>query len=134
MKQFVKNSAMLMTLVVIGIACSSSSKGEAEGETVDSVALANFLTADVMAIVDNKCIGCHKPDSKNEDAKEELIWAELPTMKQMHLAKKLYAMQEVLEDGEMPPEKAIKKYPNIKLTDEEVMTLMKWTESLLADM
>ncbi len=77
-------------------------------------------------------MSCHNPDSKNDKAKDELIWQDLPTMKKPFLAKKLYGVQEVLEDGEMPPEKFLSKYPDKELTKEESEILYKWTEELLA--
>lgn len=121
-------------VIIMSMACSKSAKEEKTAEVAsDSSALVSFPD-EVMAIIENKCLGCHKPDSKNEDAKEDLIWEDLPGMKKGELAKIMFEIQEVLEDGEMPPEKMLAKFPDKKLTDEEVATLMAWTETTLAGM
>lgn len=84
---------------------------------------------DVQAIIDAKCMGCHKPDSRNTKAKEKLQWASVANMnkeEQEHLVGELF---EVLEDGKMPPKKALERRPQMKLTDEETKTLLAWVEA-----
>ena len=114
--------------LAIGVSSCSTKKNQAEADQPE--ALFEY-PENVMAIVDSKCMGCHNPDSKNDKAKEELIWAELPTMKKVFLGKKLYAIQEVLDADEMPPEKFLAKYPDKKLTPEESAIIYKWTEEVL---
>ncbi|GAB5523785.1 MAG: hypothetical protein Roseis2KO_16570 [Roseivirga sp.] len=84
---------------------------------------------DVQVIIDAKCMGCHKPDSRNTKAKEKLQWASVAKMnkeEQEHLVDELF---EVLEDGKMPPKKALERRPQMKLTDEETKTLLAWAEA-----
>ncbi len=84
---------------------------------------------DVQTIIDAKCMGCHKPDSRNTKAKEKLQWASVAKMnkeEQEHLVAELF---EVLEDGKMPPKKALERRPQMKLTDEETKTLLAWAEA-----
>ena len=38
------------------------------------------LPADVKAVVDNKCYGCHSVDGQSDDAKEGLMWDSIPTI------------------------------------------------------
>lgn len=84
---------------------------------------------DVQTIIDAKCMGCHKPDSRNTKAKEKLQWASVAKMnkeEQEHLVDELF---EVLEDGKMPPKKALERRPQMKLTDDETKTLLAWAEA-----
>lgn len=84
---------------------------------------------DVQTIIDAKCMGCHKPDSRNTKAKEKLQWASVAKMnkeEQEHLVDELF---EVLEDGKMPPKKTLERRPQMKLTDEETKTLLAWVEA-----
>ena len=37
-------------------------------------------------------------------------------------------MFEVLEDGKMPPERMVERFPEMKLTEEETKTLLAWVE------
>jgi mono/diheme cytochrome c family protein len=85
----------------------------------------------VMAIIDAKCMGCHKPDAKSEKGRDALQWEMLPKMANDSLSHALNEILEVLEEGEMPPAKAIERFPNLKLTDEEITALTSWAESEL---
>jgi hypothetical protein len=83
---------------------------------------------DVMAIIENKCMGCHNPDAKNEKAREKLQWAQLAKMETEDLISKLDALFEVLEEGEMPPAKMLERNPEKKLTDQETLILQNWAD------
>ena len=83
----------------------------------------------VKEIIEAKCMGCHKPDSRNTKAKEKLQWelvAKMDKEEQEHLVNEMF---EVLEDGKMPPKKAVERRPQLKLTDEETKTLLAWMEA-----
>ncbi len=84
---------------------------------------------DVKAIIDAKCMGCHKPDSRNTKAKEKLQWASVAKMNKEEQDHFIDEMFEVLEDGKMPPKKALERRPQMKLTDEETKTLLAWVEA-----
>ena len=82
----------------------------------------------VKAIIDAKCMGCHKPGARNEKARKKLQWEKVSKMnneEQEHLVKELF---EVLEDGKMPPKRAVERRPQMKLTDDETKTLLAWVE------
>ena len=84
---------------------------------------------DVKTIIDAKCTGCHKPDARNEKAREKLQWVKVPKMnkeEQEHLIAELF---EVLEDNKMPPKKMQERFPDRKLTEEETKTLLAWVET-----
>lgn len=85
------------------------------------------LPANVKAVVDQKCYGCHNVNSKNEKAKAKLDWDEVGKMKR---SKRMVAMDEiaeVLEKGEMPPKKFLENKPEAKLSEAELATLLDWS-------
>ncbi len=83
---------------------------------------------DIQEIIDNKCMGCHKPDSRNNKAKEKLQWELVSKMNKEDQEHFIDEMFEVLEDGKMPPKKAVERRPQMKLTDEETKLLITWVE------
>lgn len=86
------------------------------------------IDAKVKPIIDAKCLGCHSADSKNEKAKEKLIWANLSTMDKKAAAAALDEVVEVIEKNEMPPAKFLERYPDKKLTEKEAKSLRKWAD------
>jgi hypothetical protein len=86
------------------------------------------LPDDINKIVEKSCYGCHNTDSKNEDAKEELDFNTLSDLKKVKKITTLRDIAEVLEEGEMPPEKFLEKYPDRKPTEKAKATLIKWAK------
>ncbi len=86
------------------------------------------IDAKVKPIIDAKCVGCHSADSKNEKAKEKLIWANLSTMEKKAVASILDEVVEVMEKGEMPPAKFLERFPDKKLTEKETKSIRKWAD------
>ena len=123
----------LLIISCVSISCSKKAKKESREKLEEKTDMVVF-SDDVMAIIQNKCIGCHKPDSKNHKAKEELIWEELPTMQVVFLRKKLNDLKYVLAEGEMPPQKMLDKYPDKKLTEQETEILSNWVKTSLASL
>jgi mono/diheme cytochrome c family protein len=85
------------------------------------------LPDNVKAVVDQKCYGCHNVNSKNEKGKAKLDWDALDKMKK---SKRLAAMDkiaEVLEKGEMPPQKFLDNKPEAKLSESDLATLKEWS-------
>lgn len=86
------------------------------------------ITGQVKEIIEAKCMGCHKPDARNEKAREKLQWVKVPDMneeEQKHLVAEMF---EVLEDGKMPPKRTVERRPQMKLTDKETQVLLAWVE------
>jgi cytochrome c551/c552 len=80
----------------------------------------------IQVIIDAKCMNCHKPDARNEKAREKLQWEKVTafsTEEQLHFINEMF---EVLEEGKMPPAKSIERNPDMKLTDEETKSLLAW--------
>jgi mono/diheme cytochrome c family protein len=85
------------------------------------------IPANVKAVIDQKCYGCHNANSKNDKAKAKLDWDALSKMKK---AKRMAAMDEiaeVLEKGEMPPKKFLDFKPEAKLSESDLTTLKEWS-------
>jgi cytochrome c551/c552 len=83
----------------------------------------------IQTIIDAKCMGCHKPDARNEKAREKLQWekvAAMNTEEQTHLIAELF---ETLEEGKMPPPKMVERNPDMKLSDDETKQLLTWVEA-----
>jgi mono/diheme cytochrome c family protein len=97
--------------------------------TTDPTPQEGFMPANVKAVVDAKCYGCHNASSKNDKAKAALDWDALGKLKK---AKRMAAMdeiKEVLENGEMPPKKFLEFKPEAKLSDADVATLKEWSNA-----
>ncbi len=86
------------------------------------------IPADIQQIIDNSCFGCHNSDSKNDKGKKKLQFDKLADLKTYKLVGKLADISDVVSEGDMPPEKAVKKYPEIKLSDEDKATLVDWAK------
>jgi hypothetical protein len=87
----------------------------------------------VQTIIKNKCFDCHNSHSKSIKGKMKLRFDKMSDLKTHKLLAKLDNISESVTDGDMPPKKAIKKYPDLKLTPEEVKTLTDWAGGLIKD-
>jgi uncharacterized membrane protein len=86
------------------------------------------MSESVKPVIEKKCGGCHSADSKNEKAKEKLIWANLSAMDNKAAASILDEVVEVVEKGEMPPAKFLERFPDNKLTEKESKAIAKWAD------
>jgi hypothetical protein len=87
-----------------------------------------FYPSDVRKVVENKCYSCHSVKGKSQDARDALMWDSLPSLSKSGMVGTLDEIIEVLQDNIMPPESAVKKYPEMKLQDAEKKTLLTWAE------
>jgi len=90
--------------------------------------------ADVKAVIDNKCYGCHSKDGKSEEAKAKMMWDSIPLYPKVRQIAVLDDISEVLEKGEMPPEKMIEMHPEAALTPDQKALLKKWAETTADDL
>ena len=91
------------------------------------LAMSPDMPANVKAIVDQKCYGCHNADSKNEKGKAKLDWDALEAAKKSKAMATMGKVSEVLTEGTMPPAKFLENKPEGKLTEAELATLMEWS-------
>ncbi len=82
----------------------------------------------VQSIIQNKCYDCHHSASKNKKGKMKLNFDKLNSLKVYKLVSKLDNISESVSEREMPPKKAIAKYPELKMTDQEIETLKSWAD------
>lgn len=94
---------------------------------LETPAAAADLPADVKAVVDKKCYGCHNANSKNEKGKAKLDWDALAKQKKSKRVGTMGKISEVLEKGEMPPKKFLENKPEAALSEAELATLVAWS-------
>jgi len=85
------------------------------------------LPANVKAVVDQKCYGCHNANSKNEKGKAKLDWDAVDKMKKSKRMAAMEKISEVLAKGEMPPTKFLANKPEAALSETELATLVEWS-------
>jgi len=126
MKNLIKTSATLFTVLLISSAFVPRAIGPITPENQGDAGIE--IAGKVKEIIEAKCMNCHKPDARNEKAREKLQWVKVPEMdqeEQEHLIAELF---ETLEEGKMPPKRTVERRPEMKLTDEETKILMAWVE------
>ena len=84
---------------------------------------------DVKKVIDNKCFGCHNPDSRSEKAKGKLDWTLLPGLEKSVQVSKLDKVIEELDKGEMPPKKMIEMHPEAKISEADSKILKDWAQA-----
>ena len=124
MKSFLITFGTLMTFAFLLMNFTTKDKA-----TPTASASGDFeIPADIQAIIDNSCYGCHNADSDDEKGKKKLQFDQLAHLKTYKLVGKLADISDVVNEGDMPPKKAVKKYPEIKLSDEDKTKLADWAK------
>ena len=82
----------------------------------------------VKEVIDKSCYGCHSEKGKSDDAKEALRWDKMAEYDKAKLVSIMDEIIEVIEKQEMPPKKMIEKKPDMKPTEKEYATLLKWAD------
>lgn len=120
----------LALIVLLGVSTAFISKPSIDStEPVKTVQDSKIeLPDNVKAIVEAKCMNCHKPDARNEKAREKLQWVKVPEMNKEEQEHFIAEMFEVLEEGKMPPARMVERNPDMKLTEDESKALMDWVE------
>ncbi len=84
------------------------------------------IPENVKAVLDSKCYGCHNMEAKADKAKEKLLLDKLNDLSKAKLISALSEIEEVVEEGKMPPEKFLEKYPDKELSSDEGMLIKEW--------
>jgi len=116
--------SIFVLVIIIGFLFIQSSPVNPSGQKSRSI-----YTAEIKKLIDKKCYGCHSVNGKSQDAKDALMWDSLPNLQKSSLVATLDDIIEVLKENKMPPEGAIKKYPEMKLLPQERKILQSWAES-----
>lgn len=122
-----KKSFLLPTLAILGLLfIQGTSKTDAVSE-YEMHALAPDMPANVKAVVEQKCYGCHNAESKNEKGKAKLDWDAFEATKKSKQLATMAKINETLSKGEMPPAKFLENKPEGKLSESDLATLMEWS-------
>lgn len=122
-----KKSFLLPTLAILGLLfIQGTSKTDAVSE-YELHALAPDMPANVKAVVEQKCYGCHNAESKNEKGKAKLDWDAFEATKKSKQLATMAKINETLSKGEMPPAKFLENRPEGKLSESDLATLMEWS-------
>ena len=118
---------LLPTLAILGLLfIQGTSKTDAVSE-YELHALAPDMPANVKAVVEQKCYGCHNAESKNEKGKAKLDWDAFEATKKSKQLATMAKINETLSKGEMPPAKFLENKPEGKLSESDLATLMEWS-------
>ena len=123
-------SFLSLALSLFAINASHAQQDEVSVTLADAEASVSYPLS-VMAIINNKCYGCHSPEGKNIKAKKALKWVELQGMDAMDVLGVMDEIVEVVDEGKMPPKKIVAKYPDMELTADEAAKLKAWAEATL---
>ncbi|WP_209330381.1 heme-binding domain-containing protein [Lunatimonas salinarum] len=85
------------------------------------------MPANVKAVVDQKCYGCHNAESKNEKGKAKLDWDAFEASKKSKQMAVMKKINEVVVNGDMPPKKYLENRPEGKLSEADLATLTEWS-------
>jgi hypothetical protein len=80
----------------------------------------------VQKILDVSCTDCHSDASSNDKSKAKLNLTDWSSLSDSKKVGKMQDMLDVINKGEMPPEKYIAKYPEHALTKENKDLLVKY--------
>lgn len=98
---------------------------------VQAETVAYDIPADVKAVLDKSCMGCHNDASKNNKGKMKLNFdnftnGSYSTGKQIA---KLNGTAKVVDNGKMPPKKFLEKYPDRALSAEQAKLVSDWAKA-----
>ena len=122
-----KKTFLFPTLAILGLLfIQGTSKSVSESE-IELNAMAPEMPANVKAVVEQKCYGCHNAESKNEKGKAKLDWDAFEATKKSKQLATMAKINETLAKGEMPPAKFLENKPEGKLSESDLATLMEWS-------
>jgi len=122
----VVSSVVLVVFTYVMFSYTTEPKSDYQNNTeFDGIVIPD----DVMAIVDNKCYGCHNSESKSDKSKGKLNFDKFKDgYSKSKTISKLGKISKELHKNDMPPEKFLTKYPDKTLTADESELLISWAE------
>lgn len=116
---------LIVTATSLLVSAFNSTRNSGKMEKIESVNELN-IPENIQGILDNSCWGCHNSESNNTKAKMKLKFDELNELKVSKQVSKLNKIVKQLNKGDMPPEKVVKKYPDMALSPESKAELINW--------
>lgn len=95
-----------------------------------SASAAIKVTDNVQQIIDKSCYECHNSSSSNKKAKKKFDFDKLNFLKKQQAIVEWDKVAEMVIEGEMPPKKFNKKYPDKRLTMNDKQVLTDWIKTL----
>jgi hypothetical protein len=83
---------------------------------------------EIDAILASSCFGCHNSEARSDDAKKAVqfdLWDDYRVIKKIGI---LGEIEEVMEEGKMPPPKFLENNPEKGLTAEQRKLLLDWAK------
>jgi hypothetical protein len=118
-----KNKLTLLVLIACGLGLLSFNVSR-----LNTNATAGEMPDNVKAAIDKSCFGCHNTASQNVKAKEKLDFSTFNTLSKAVQIAKYRDISKTIQNGEMPPKKFLEKFPDKKLTADEVKLVIKWAD------
>lgn len=123
-----KRSGILLVVTAFVIAVFIQMKLNRENSSASEAMEEYKFPKKVKAVIDKSCYGCHSEKGRSDEAKEALRWDMMSEYDKGKLVSVMDEIIEVIEKEEMPPKKMVERKPEIKPTEKEYATLMKWAE------
>lgn len=125
MKTYVKLSVLVAVVLVLFVRAKVVDHRAPSDAGMKSAVV---IPAEVKAIIDSKCYGCHSPQGRSDEAKADLLWDSIPHYPKAKLISRLDGIIEVLDKGTMPPTKYVESKPEAAITAAESKVLKAWAE------
>jgi len=127
MKKLIITTATAITLVfILGFTLNSKVSSTESAQSTNE----NFkVPQEVKNVLDNSCLQCHGTDGKFK-AKMKFNYDKMAEMDNAKLISKLSKIEDMVNEGKMPPKKYIKKNPSHGLSKENKKTITNWASSL----
>lgn len=122
-----KKIALLPVAAIVGLLFFQASQKPESDKHPDLNLFDAKMPANVKAVVEQKCYGCHNAESKNEKGKKKLDWDFFESEKKSKQLATMSKINEVLTEGDMPPARFLENKPEGKLSDEEMAILIEWS-------
>ena len=87
------------------------------------------MPADVKAVVDKSCFGCHHKESQNEKGRTKLSWDGLDDLSKAKQVAAMEAIIGVIKEDVMPPKKFKENYPDNVPSKDELKKVSDWANA-----
>ncbi|EON75397.1 hypothetical protein ADIS_4101 [Lunatimonas lonarensis] len=122
-----KKLFLLPALALLGLLFFQGTTKTSNGYEVSPLEIMPDMPANVKAVVDQKCYGCHNAESKNDKGKAKLDWDAFEASKKSKQVAVMKKINEVVVNGDMPPKKYLENRPEGKLSEADIATLTSWS-------